>query len=110
MSVKYLSVYKSHGCIYIVFTHCVHLVWIQIVTQFTSREQNAYAKAGAIAEEVLSSIRTVIAFGGEEKEAQRYGKELSGALKVGIMRGAITGLLFGALLAVFFSSYSLAFW
>ena len=32
---------------------------------------NAYAKAGSIAEEVLSSIRTVAAFGGEKKEIAR---------------------------------------
>lgn len=33
---------------------------------------NAYAKAGSVAEEVLSSMRTVAAFGGEEKETERY--------------------------------------
>jgi ABC transporter transmembrane region. len=32
----------------------------------------AYGIAGAIAEEVLSSIRTVIAFGGQDSEAKRY--------------------------------------
>ena len=36
------------------------------------REQTAYSAAGAVAEEVLSAIRTVVAFGGEEKEAGRY--------------------------------------
>ena len=89
---------------------CTNCLDTQIVSQFTSREQSAYAKAGAIAEEVFSSIRTVVAFGGEEKEARRYGKELGGALRVGIMRGTATGLLLGAILATFFSSYSLAFW
>lgn len=34
----------------------------------------AYGGAGAIAEEVLSSIRTVVAFDGQEKEAHRYDK------------------------------------
>lgn len=38
----------------------------------TGRELKAYARAGAVADEVLSSIRTVAAFGGEEKEAERY--------------------------------------
>ena len=32
----------------------------------------AVAKAGAIAQEVLSSIRTVIAFGGEKKGHTEY--------------------------------------
>ncbi|OWK06514.1 hypothetical protein Celaphus_00011923, partial [Cervus elaphus hippelaphus] len=36
----------------------------------SNRELNAYSKAGAVAEEVLSSIRTVIAFGAQEKEIQ----------------------------------------
>ena len=35
------------------------------------REQTAYASAGGVAEEVLSSIRTVVAFGGEAKEIER---------------------------------------
>ena len=34
-------------------------------------ESNAYAAAGGVAKEVLGSIRTVVAFGGEQKEAKR---------------------------------------
>ena len=37
----------------------------------TSKELQAYAAAGSVAEEVLSSIRTVAAFGGEKKEVIR---------------------------------------
>jgi ATP-binding cassette, subfamily B (MDR/TAP), member 1 len=40
-------------------------------TSLTEKELQAYASAGAICEEVLTSIRTVIAFGGEEKETKR---------------------------------------
>ena len=39
---------------------------------FAMREQSAYAAAGAVAEEVISSIRTVVAFGGEERELERF--------------------------------------
>ena len=39
----------------------------------TTKGLDAYAKAGSIAVEVLSSIRTVTAFGGEKKEIKRYG-------------------------------------
>ena len=35
------------------------------------RESNAYAAAGAVAEEVLGAVRTVVAFGGESKEVER---------------------------------------
>uniref|UniRef100_U3I5L6 ATP binding cassette subfamily B member 1 n=1 Tax=Anas platyrhynchos platyrhynchos TaxID=8840 RepID=U3I5L6_ANAPP len=43
-------------------------LWAKVLSTFTDKEQAAYAKAGAVAEEVLGSIRTVIAFGGQEKE------------------------------------------
>ena len=46
------------------------------VSFFAAKEQRIYGKAGSIAEEVLSSIRTVIAFGGEERETKRYSKQL----------------------------------
>ena len=42
-----------------------------MIASFTAREQSAYAAAGAVAEEVLSSIRTVVAFGGENRETER---------------------------------------
>ena len=45
----------------------------QIIATFTVREQKAYASAGGVAEEVFSAIRTVVAFGGEAHEAERYG-------------------------------------
>lgn len=43
----------------------------QIMSSMTTKELDAYAKAGSVAEEVLSSIRTVAAFGGEKKEIAR---------------------------------------
>lgn len=43
----------------------------QIMSTMTTRSLDAYAKAGNIAEEVLSSIRTVATFGGEKKEISR---------------------------------------
>ena len=46
---------------------------------------------GAIAEEVLSSIRTVLAFGGEKREVERYSAEVAVARKSGIFRGILTG-------------------
>lgn len=38
----------------------------------TSQELKAYAKAGAVAEEVLSSIRTVFSYNGTGYEVKRY--------------------------------------
>ena len=44
----------------------------QGVANLTIREQSLYAIAGTLAEEVLSSIRTVAVFGGEDHEAERW--------------------------------------
>lgn len=43
----------------------------QLGSSFTTKELDAYAKAGAVAEEVLGGVRTVVAFGGQEKECKR---------------------------------------
>lgn len=50
----------------------LHLFLLKAVARLTGRELKAYAKAGAVADEVLSAIRTIAAFGGEDKEAERF--------------------------------------
>ncbi len=60
------------------------LAWA--TTSLAAKEMAAYAKAGAIAEEVLSGVRTVLAFGGEAKEIGRYEERLRGAKRSGIVR------------------------
>ena len=44
---------------------------VQINASLTSKELESYAKAGKVAEEALGAIRTVAAFSGEEREAER---------------------------------------
>eukprot|EP01066_Platyproteum_vivax_P018775 Platyproteum_vivax@DN7597_c0_g2_i3.p1 len=70
----------------------------------------AYAAAGGVAEEVFMSMRTVAAFGGEDKVAVRYEHELEEAEKVGVKKGFYTGSGLGSAMAVMFASYALAFW
>ena len=43
----------------------------QTLGNFSSEGLTEYASAGAVAEEVFSSIRTVVSFGGEQKEIDR---------------------------------------
>uniref|UniRef100_A0A8C2U9C8 Bile salt export pump n=1 Tax=Coturnix japonica TaxID=93934 RepID=A0A8C2U9C8_COTJA len=83
---------------------------LQAVAKLTGRELKAYAKAGAVADEVLSSIRTVAAFGGEKKEVERYDKNLVYAQHWGIRKGIIMGLFSGYMWFVIFLCYALAFW
>ncbi|KAJ3025735.1 UNVERIFIED_CONTAM: Multidrug resistance protein 1 [Siphonaria sp. JEL0065] len=71
---------------------------------------DAYAEAGAIAQEVLSSLKTVTAFGGQKRELERYSEKLKKAEWMGI-RGAISnGLATGVAFMIIFATYSLGFW
>uniref|UniRef100_A0A8C7KEC6 ATP-binding cassette, sub-family B (MDR/TAP), member 11a n=1 Tax=Oncorhynchus kisutch TaxID=8019 RepID=A0A8C7KEC6_ONCKI len=80
------------------------------VARLTGRELQAYAKAGSVADEVLSSIRTVAAFGGEDKEVERYDKNLIEAQNWGVKKGTIIGVFQGYLWCIIFLCYALAFW
>lgn len=82
----------------------------KVVSSMTDRELDAYAKAGSVAEEVLSSIRTVVAFSGENKEYERYSKNLSDAKKTGIQKSWGIGAAMGFLWLSMFLSYALGFW
>jgi ATP-binding cassette subfamily B (MDR/TAP) protein 1 len=85
-------------------------VLAQLQTSLAEKEMAAYARAGVIAEEVLSGIRTVVAFGGQAKELERFGGNLTGARTAGILRGIFTGLSSGVTLGVMFGVYGLGFW
>lgn len=57
-----------------------------------AREAKHYQSAGGIAEEVLSSIKTVISFGGENREEHRYGACLDEARR-GRLRNSVRAAL-----------------
>ncbi|XP_019778906.2 bile salt export pump isoform X3 [Tursiops truncatus] len=80
------------------------------VSKFTDHELRAYAKAGAVADEVISSIPTVAAYGGEEKEVERYEKNLVFAQRWGIRKGIVMGFFTGFMWCLIFLCYALAFW
>ncbi|XP_074620270.1 ATP-dependent translocase ABCB1-like [Acropora palmata] len=82
----------------------------KLLSSATTQELNAYAKAGSIAEEVISAIRTVAAFGGEKKEIERYASHLGEARDFGIKKGVMSGLGMAFFQLIMFGSYSLAFW
>ncbi|GAB6020133.1 hypothetical protein CHUAL_002862 [Chamberlinius hualienensis] len=82
----------------------------KIQSTFAKTELKAYAKAGSLAEEVLTAVRTVAAFGGEKKEAKNYDSNLGSATKAGINRGFSTAIGAGVLWFMIFAIYALAFW
>ncbi|CAG9799211.1 unnamed protein product [Chironomus riparius] len=76
----------------------------------TERELKAYSKAGTVAEEVLSSIRTVVAFGGENKELKRFEEKLKPAEMNGKKKGIYSGFGGGIMWLIIYCCYALAFW
>nr|XP_045016365.1 ATP-dependent translocase ABCB1 isoform X1 [Jaculus jaculus] len=85
-------------------------IWAKILSSFTDKELLAYAKAGAVAEEVLAAIRTVVAFGGQNKELERYNKNLEEAKRLGIKKAITANISIGAAFLLIYASYALAFW
>lgn len=82
----------------------------KVQSSLTALELTAYGQAGTVAEEVLGAIRTVIAFGGEKVEVDRYTRKLAPAEKTGIKRGLWSGVGGGVMWFIIYLSYALAFW
>ncbi|KAI2474291.1 LOW QUALITY PROTEIN: ATP binding cassette (ABC) transporter subfamily B member, partial [Diabrotica virgifera virgifera] len=81
-----------------------------LTTKLAKNELEAYGAAGSIAEEALSLIRTITAFGGQKKEVDRYNKNLVEAKNNNIRRSMFSALGFGLLWFMIYASYALAFW
>ncbi|CAL8070894.1 unnamed protein product [Calicophoron daubneyi] len=77
---------------------------------FVQKELAAYSKASSITNEVLTAIRTVVAFGGEKRETKRYSNELKEAKIVAIRKSTVFGGLTGLVSCVMFCTAALVFW
>ncbi|CAF1001736.1 unnamed protein product [Adineta steineri] len=86
------------------------VIMSKLTASLTSMELKAYGKAGAVAEEVLSSIRIVLSYNGQEREKKRYKQYLNEAKERGIRKGAANGLSLGVLWFIFYCSYALGYW
>jgi ATP-binding cassette subfamily B (MDR/TAP) protein 1 len=86
------------------------LVMGLMVTRYTTRAQDAYAKAGSVAEQAFTGLRTVYAFSMQHRFAQRYLQALHHAKVAGVKRAWVFALGTASFLFVFFSTYALAFW
>ncbi|KAG8443041.1 hypothetical protein GDO86_011745 [Hymenochirus boettgeri] len=85
-------------------------IWTKFVASFTSKELQAYAKAGAVAEEILTGIRTVVAFNGQTKALAKYDANLNNAKTVGIKKAVTTNISMGLSQFLIMGAYALAFW
>uniref|UniRef100_A0A8C9WHR7 ABC-type xenobiotic transporter n=1 Tax=Scleropages formosus TaxID=113540 RepID=A0A8C9WHR7_SCLFO len=81
-----------------------------VLAALTSKELTAYAKAGAVAEEILVAIRTVVAFNGQKKAVEKYKINLEEAKRFGVKKSVTTNVSMGFTQFVIFGTYALAFW
>jgi ABC-type bacteriocin/lantibiotic exporter with double-glycine peptidase domain len=65
------------------------------IKKYTIKEIKAYSVAGKLAQEALSSIRTVLAFGLERKFSQNYENNLKEAERMSIKKGLLAGIFGG---------------
>jgi len=80
-----------------------------LLANITKKNQEAYAVAGGIAQETFSQIRTVVSFGMQQKECERYTKNLLPSLKLGIKKSHVSGLCMGSVFCIAYICYSVAF-
>ncbi|NWQ69564.1 MDR1 protein, partial [Neopipo cinnamomea] len=85
-------------------------VWSTLLASLTAKELSAYAKAGAVAEEILTAVRTVVAFNGQQKALAKYNANLETAKRVGVKKSITTNTALGVSQFLIFGSYALAFW
>lgn len=74
----------------------------------TKREQEKYAQAGALAEEVLVAIRTVFSLGGQRNEIKEYRKKLNDGKRMAQWKYLKLSFLLGCSMFVLYSTYGLA--
>ncbi|CAJ0584939.1 unnamed protein product, partial [Mesorhabditis spiculigera] len=82
----------------------------RMMASATAAEMKKYAVAGQIAEEVLTSIRTVFAFNGQERECRRYDQALEAGKIDGYKKSVYIGIGLASTMIVIFSTFCLAFW
>ncbi|XVF63662.1 hypothetical protein PTKIN_Ptkin09bG0104600 [Pterospermum kingtungense] len=81
-----------------------------IMSTLSEKSEAAYAEAGKVAEEVISQIRTVYAFVGEDRAVQAYSSSLKNALKLGKRSGLAKGVGVGFTYALLFCAWALLLW
>ncbi|NXG33987.1 MDR1 protein, partial [Dromaius novaehollandiae] len=85
-------------------------VWSTLLASLTAKELSAYAKAGAVAEEILTAVKTVVAFNGQKKAMAKYDANLEFARSVGLKKSITTNISLGVSQFLIFACYALAFW
>jgi len=113
-------------CAVLAFTSCWQLALVLLVVMpiigivgvffgrmqatMSMKNQKGYAMAGAVAQEVLSSIRTVASLTIEKLVADKYEKEIVVAEKASRKKVLVAALGTAMFVVVLFNTYALSFW
>ncbi|EEF33196.1 ABC transporter B family member 19 [Ricinus communis] len=81
-----------------------------IYVGLATKEEASYRKAGGIAEQAISSIRTVFSFVAEDNLAEKYADFLFKSVPIGAKVGFAKGAGMGVIYLVTYSTWALAFW
>ncbi|CDP16064.1 unnamed protein product [Coffea canephora] len=74
------------------------------------KEEDSYCRASSIAEQAISSIRTVFSFVAEDLLAEKYVDVLDKSVPLGIKIGFAKGVGIGVIYLVTYATWALAFW
>lgn len=82
----------------------------KVVDSSTKKSQAAYSDANSIAQQALSSVRTVFSFNAEEATQAQYAAHLDIPQRMGVRQGLVTGTVLGFFQFTMFGAYGLALW
>ena len=83
-------------------------VLIISITTLEAQSQKVYARAGDVATEVYSVIKTIAAYAGEQHEIERYDRFLGNAERAGVRKGLALGFSVGLMLFSFYAMYGVS--
>jgi ATP-binding cassette subfamily B protein len=86
------------------------MFWGKKLRILSKRMQAELGEASVIAEESVTSVRTVRVFAGESHEISRYGKAIQTALKTGLSRTSLAAMFSSSMVFVMHSAIALVVW
>ncbi|KAI3799160.1 hypothetical protein L1987_34450 [Smallanthus sonchifolius] len=72
------------------------LIYGRVLMNLSRKIREEYNKAGTVAEQAISSVRTVYSFVGEKKTLSEYSAALEGTVKLGLKQGLAKGVAIGS--------------
>ncbi|KAG0480798.1 hypothetical protein HPP92_011656 [Vanilla planifolia] len=86
--------------------------WIQMKSMrgFSRDAKKMYEQASQVANDAVSSIRTVASLSAEEKVVELYQKKCEGPTRKGIRQGVISGIGFGVSSSLIYCAYAASFY